>query len=144
MDGSQSLNRGLRREFTWRFVVADVQLPIYAVDLLSYYGHLVDCRNNHVLDGVKSLSTPGNTTPSSVRSVKTIGNNAAIDSLLVEIPELTRPTGLHRKFRHNTTHHIRTKPGPPVACRSLCFAVAKAEFEAMLRDGTARCAEGPC
>jgi hypothetical protein len=59
---------GLRREFTWRFVVADVQLPIIGVDLLSYYGLLVDCKNNRLLDGVTSLCTPGNTTPSSVEA----------------------------------------------------------------------------
>jgi cleavage and polyadenylation specificity factor subunit 1 len=145
---SQSLNLGLRREFTWRFVVADVQLPIIGVDLLSYYGLLVDCRNNRLLDGVTSLSTPGRTAPSSVPSVKTIATDATIDSLLVEFPELTRPTGVHREVRHNTTHHIRTTPGPPVACRPRRLApdrlaVAKAEFDTMLRDGTARRAEGP-
>jgi hypothetical protein len=81
------------------------------------------------------------------RSVKTIATDATRDSLLVEFPELTRPTGFHREVRHNTTHHIRTTPGPPVACRprrlapdSLAFA--KAEFDATLRHGTARRAEG--
>jgi hypothetical protein len=29
---SQSLNLGQRRDFTWRFVIADVQLPIIGVD----------------------------------------------------------------------------------------------------------------
>jgi hypothetical protein len=42
---------------------------------------------------------------------------------------------------------IRTH-GPPVACRPRClapdsFVVARAEFDAMLRDGTAQRAEGP-
>ena len=51
-------------------------------------------------------------------------------------------------MRHNTTHHIWTTPGPPVACRSRRLApdllsVAKAEFDAMLKDGTAKRAEGP-
>jgi hypothetical protein len=144
---SQILNLGLRREFTWRFVVADVQLPIIGVDVLSYYGLLVDCRNNRLLDGVTSLSTPGTTAPSSDPSVKTIATDATKDSLLVEFRELTRPTGVHREVRHNTTHHIRTTPGPPVAFRPRRLApdrlaVAKAEF-AMLRVGTARRAEGP-
>jgi hypothetical protein len=45
--------------------------------------------------------------------------------------------------QQNTIHHIRTTPGPPVACspRRLaldCKAVAKAEFNTMLRDGTAQ------
>jgi hypothetical protein len=46
-----SLNLGLRRDFTWWFMIADVQLPIIDLDLLSHYGLLVDCRNNHLLDG---------------------------------------------------------------------------------------------
>ncbi|PNF26385.1 hypothetical protein B7P43_G17346 [Cryptotermes secundus] len=45
-----SLNLGLRREFTWRFVVADVSHPIIGVDFLSHFGPLVDCRNNPILD----------------------------------------------------------------------------------------------
>ena len=52
---SPSLNLGLRRDFTWRFVVADVQLHITGVDLLSHYGLPVDCRNTRLLDGVKFL-----------------------------------------------------------------------------------------
>jgi len=69
---SRSLNLGLRRDFTWRFVIADVDLPIIGVDLLSHYGLLFDCRNNRLLDGVTSLSTPGLTAPPSVPSVKII------------------------------------------------------------------------
>jgi hypothetical protein len=53
-----SLNFGLRRDFTWRFVVADVTHPIIGVDFLSHFGLLVDCRNNRLLDRVASLSTP--------------------------------------------------------------------------------------
>jgi hypothetical protein len=47
--------------------------------------------------------------------------------------------------RHNTTHHIQTTPGPPVACHLAPhrLAAAKTEFNAMLQDGTARRAEGP-
>jgi hypothetical protein len=40
---SVSLNLGLRRDFTWRFVVADVQTAIIGIDLLSHFGLLVDC-----------------------------------------------------------------------------------------------------
>jgi hypothetical protein len=34
---SLSLNLGLRRDFTWRFVVANVTHPIIGVDFLSYF-----------------------------------------------------------------------------------------------------------
>ena len=145
---SQNLNLGLRRDFIWCFVVADVQIPIIGVDILSYYGLLINCRNNHLLDGVTSLPTPGLTAPPSVPSVKVIAGGTATDSLMEEFPGLTKPTGIHREVRHNTTHHIRTTAGPPAACRPRRLApnrmaAAKAEFEAMLQDGTARRAEGP-
>ena len=69
---SRCLNQGLHRDFTWRFVIANVQLPIISVDLLAHYGLLVNCRNNRLLDGVTSLSTPGSIAPPSVPSVKVI------------------------------------------------------------------------
>jgi len=53
---SKSLKQGRRREITWRFVIADVDLPILVMILLSHYGLLVDCRNNRLLDGVHVLS----------------------------------------------------------------------------------------
>ena len=145
---SRSLNLRLCRDFTWRFVIVDVDLPIIGVDLLSHYGLLVNCRNNRLLDGLTSLSTPGLIAPPSVASVKVITGGMPPDSLLEEFPGLTKPARSHWEIRHNTTHHIRTTPGPPVACHPCRLApdrlaVTKAEFDAMLRDGTARRAEGP-
>jgi hypothetical protein len=48
--------------------------------------------------------------------VKTITAGTPIDSILAELPDLTRPAGVQREVRHNTVHHIRTTPGPPVTC----------------------------
>jgi hypothetical protein len=137
-----SLNFGLRRDFTWRFVIADVTRPIISVDFLSHFGLLVDCRKNRLLDGVTSLSVPAQTASALIPSVKTIIGDTPIDSLLGEFPDLTRPAGVQREVRHNTVHHIRTTPGPPITCRPRRLApdrlaIAKAEFDAMLKDGTA-------
>jgi hypothetical protein len=81
-------------------------------------------------------------------TIGTIAGGKLPDSLLTDFPELTTPTGIHCEVQHSTMHHIRTTPGLPVACRlrrlaADRLAVAKAEFDAMLLDGTARCAEGP-
>jgi hypothetical protein len=78
--------------------------------------------------------------------VKTNSDGTSVDSLLAEFPNLTRPAGIQREVRHNTVHHIRTIPGPPVTCRPRRlapdrFAIGKAEFVAMLRDSTARRSE---
>ena len=126
---SRSLNLGLRREFTWPFVIAEVDLPIIGVDLLSHCGLLVDCRNNRLIDGVTSLSTPGLIAPPSVPCVKVIAGDTPTDSLLEEFPGLTEAGGSHPSSS--------TTPGSPVACRPRRLApdrlaVAKAEFDAML------------
>jgi hypothetical protein len=58
-----SLNMGLRRHFTWQFVVADVSHPLIGADFLSHFGLLVDCRNNRLLDGFTFLNPVMKATP---------------------------------------------------------------------------------
>jgi hypothetical protein len=134
-----SLNLGLHRDFTWQFVVADVTHPIIGVDFLSHFGLLADCRNNWLLDVVTSLSVPAQAASVLVPSVKTVTDGTLIESILTKFQNLNRPAGVQRKIHHNTVHHIRTIPGPPVTCRPWRLApdrlaIAKAKFDAMLRD----------
>ena len=139
---SLSLNLGLRRDFTWRFVVADVQIPIIGADLLAHFGFLVDCQISRLLNRTTSISDHGHAVPTSIPSLMTIGS-----SVLAEFSQLTHPTGIRREVRHNTVHHIRNTPGPPVTSRQRRLApdtlyVAKAEFDDILQDGTACRPEG--
>jgi hypothetical protein len=106
----------------------------------------VDCKNNRLLDAVTSLSAPAQAAISQTSSVKVISGGSTVDTLFSEFPDLIRPTGVQREVRHNTVHHIRTTPNPPVTCRPRQqapdrLAIAKAEFDAMLREGTARRSE---
>jgi hypothetical protein len=102
-----NLKLGLRRDFTWRFVVADVTHSLNGEDDLPHFGLLVDCRNNPLLDGVTSMSVPAQAASSQVPSVKTNTGGTPVNSLLAEFPELNRPGGVQREVRH----HIRTVPG---------------------------------
>ena len=94
---SRSMNLKLRREFTWRFLIVDVGLPMIGVDLLPYYGLLLDCRNNVLHDSVTSLSKPGFFAIPSVPSVKVIAGGKAPDSNLEEFPVLTNPARKNRE-----------------------------------------------
>jgi hypothetical protein len=128
-----SLKLGLRRNFAWRSVVADVTHPIIGVDYLSHFGLLVECQKNLLMDGITSLSVPAEGANALVLSVKTITDSTPIDSILAEFPDLTRPAGVQREVRHNNLHHIGTTPGPLVTCRPRRLApdrlaIAKAEF----------------
>jgi hypothetical protein len=90
--------------------------PNHRVDLLANFSLLVDCRNNRILDGIASLSAPAQTASTRFPSVKAIGSSTPTDDIFAEFPELTRPSGVQRTVRHNTVHHIKTTPGPPVSC----------------------------
>ena len=116
-----SLNLGLRRQFTWTFIVADVSEPILGSDFLAYYHLLPDCHDKRLVDATTGLSAPCSVARSTQPSVKATAAAAALNdvyaAILAEFPELTRPSGAPREVKHTTMHHIRTTPGPPVSCR---------------------------
>lgn len=146
------LNIGLRRDFPWRFIVADVTRAIIGVDFLSYYNLIVDIRNQRLVDGHTMLATTASLAKfSDVSSVKVMIGDSVYHSILAQYPEITRPPGTHINSdtsKHNTLHYIRTTPGPPESCASRRLApdrlkIAKAEFEMMLQMGTCRPSESP-
>lgn len=144
------LNLGLRRDFTWQFIVADVTKAIIGVDFLSFYNLIVDCRNHRLMDNNTTLAAPASPAcPSDVvSSVKVLIGDSTYHHILREYPDITRPSGIHRTPTHNTLHYINTTPGPPVSCTPRRLApnklkIAKEEFDAMLRNGTARPSKSP-
>jgi hypothetical protein len=131
----------LRKDFTWRFVVADVTHSLIGVDFLSHFGLLADCRNNRLLDGITSLSAPAQAASSQVPSVKTITGATPVVSLLAEFPDLSAQP----EFRAKCAIALSILSGP-ITCRPRRLApdrlaIAKAEFDAMFREGTARRSE---
>lgn len=144
------LDLGLRRDYPWRFIVADVNKAIIGIDFLSFYNLMVDCRNRRLIDSSTTLSVTASLATSSkiISSVKTTAGESKYLDLLRKFPEITRPSGVQRVVRHNTTHHIKTTPGAPVYCTPRRLApdklkIAKQEFEAMLKTGTARPSKSP-
>ncbi|XP_063616254.1 uncharacterized protein LOC134789613 [Cydia splendana] len=145
------LDFGLRRIFEWRFTVADVSKPIIGVDFLIFYNLLVDCRNQKLIDKTTSLFTDAQQvsaaeTISSIRT--TLTNDSTYTLLLRDFPDITRPAGKLGAPKHDTVHHIRTTPGPPVSSRPRRLdperlKIAKKEFDDMLQNGTARRSESP-
>lgn len=144
------LDLGLRRDFEWRFILADVTRPIIGVDFLGHYNLLVDCRNQRLVDGVTSLVVPAQHQlgTEAIESVRTTTEGTHYHQLLREYPDITRPAGKPSTPKHNTLHHIRTTPGPPVASHPRRLdperlKIAKKEFDEMLLNGTAQRSESP-
>ncbi|XP_063363500.1 uncharacterized protein LOC134652260 [Cydia amplana] len=142
------LDLGLRRDFVWNFVVANVGKPIIGADLLAHYGLLVDCQDGRLIDKLTTLSTAAIRMKCDISSIKTISGDSEYHALLSKYSQLTKPSGITRQVKHNTVHFIRTSPGPPVFARPRRLApdrlkVAKEQFEEMVRDGTARRSDSP-
>ena len=84
---------GLKRDYTWTFIVADVKQPIIGADFVIHYSLLVDLRSRCL----RNMRT-GSAIPASLSSIKPLSLNRVdtvhndYSKLLGQFPELTRPT----------------------------------------------------
>lgn len=101
------LNIGLRRDFSWQFIVADVTKAIIGVDFLSHYNLIVDVRMQRLIDANTTLVTPAlPARPSDVvSSGKVRIGDTTYHDILREFPDIIRPSGIHRAPTHNTLHY---------------------------------------
>ena len=131
---------GLKREYPWTFIVADVQQPIIGADFLIHYNLLVDLRSRCLRDmrtGLAIAASLSSIKPLSLNRVDTVQNEYT--KLLGQFPELTRPTTKGETVKHGITHKIVTK-GHLVFARPRRLApdkliTAKREFDEMIKLG---------
>ena len=131
---------GLKREYPWTFIVADVQQPIIRADFLIHFNLLVDLRSRCLRDmrtGLAIAASLSSIKPLSFNRVDTVQNEYT--KLLGQFPELTRPTTKGETVKHCITHKIVTT-GHPVFARPRRLApdklvTAKREFDEMIKLG---------
>ena len=142
---SLTLNLGLRRTFTWVFVIADVRQHILGADFLGHYKLLVDISRRKLIDQITTLAVPGckckhtKEYPTNISVVMPQDKRYA--DLVSDFPDLLKPN-FHAKSKHNVTHKIETS-GQPVFSRPRRlsperFQAAKLEFNHMLELGIVR------
>lgn len=143
----KQLDFGLRKPFSWTFVIADVTSPIIGADFLLHFNLLVDLKHKRLINPETSLFTYGNVAHENQPSVLTVSSNSSYDALLSEFPDITNPTLLKQSVPHNTVHHILTR-GPPVSAKPRrlhpkLYQAVKAEFEFLLDQGIIRPSKSP-
>lgn len=139
------LNLGLRRSYTWTFVIADVSQAILGADFLKYYNLLVDINERKLIDKVTNLLTFGRILKCNDTSVSTVDNNHPFLDLLSEFSEITKPVSfknLDRVSDNDVYHHIETT-GKPVHARARPLPLdryhkVKKEFSLMQEMGICR------
>nr|VZI50651.1 unnamed protein product [Spirometra erinaceieuropaei] len=146
---SLTLNIGLRRSFSWVFVIADAPHAILGSDFLAEFDLLVDCRHSCLLDRTTGLSVRGLTpfNDSCNLSVLCAGIACPYRDPLLQHPNIIKPQFRSGEIQHDVVRHIRTS-GPPVFARPRRLApsrlqAAKAEFEHMLQLSIIRPSESP-
>lgn len=143
------LNFGLRRDFQWNFVIADVESGIIGSDFLSHFNLLPDCSQGKLRDGKTGLSSFAELSAANQPSVRVISLPVSeYSTILSKFPSITRPPGPPQEPKHSTVHFINTTEGPPVNARPrrlapLKLRAAQKEFEDMVRAGTARPSSSP-
>jgi hypothetical protein len=86
---AMDLNLGVRRQFTWKFIVAAVTHPIIGMDFLSHFNLVIDPRNKRLIDTQTSLS---------VRTVSTI--TATNPPRLLAVTEIQYISACSKNFRN--------------------------------------------
>nr|CAH8856759.1 unnamed protein product [Trichobilharzia regenti]CAH8862441.1 unnamed protein product [Trichobilharzia regenti] len=148
--GEQSmiLNLGLRRRFTWIFIVADVRHAILGADFLSHFNLLVDISKKKLVDNCTQLKIHGITCDYSVHSICIEKPESEMFSaLLKRFPKILKPSYNVEDISHTVTHKIITT-GQPVKARPRRLppdklAAAKSEFEHMMQLGIIRPSNSP-
>nr|VZI37934.1 unnamed protein product [Spirometra erinaceieuropaei] len=136
---SLPLSIGLRRSFTWLFVIAYVPHAILGSGFLAEFDLLVDCRRARLLDRTTGLFVRGLNIFSVPINLSVLGTDISspFRQLLISHPNIINPQFRSSEVQHDVVHHIRTS-GPPVFVwpRRLAperFQAAKTEFEHMLQ-----------
>ena len=139
--GSQRLTveLGLRRSFSWTFVLSDVTTPIIGADFLRHFDLLVDIKNGKLIDRLTNLNSYGTISKVDQFQVKTFNVADPFSSILQDYVDITRLNANKGASKTLVTHHIVTK-GQPVFCRprrldKQKLEAARAEFEYLLQQG---------
>ena len=145
---SLTLDFGLRREFQFIFLIADVQKPIIGADFLSKFGLLVNFKDRSLHDNLKSCHITCATDVSESISLHVVTpTNCQFSDIISEFPSIFRPQYEILEPKHNVTHHIITT-GQPVYAKARRLhpdklKAAKQEFQHMVSLGIVRPSNSP-
>lgn len=146
-----TLNIGLRREFKWDFIIADVNIPILGADFLNATGLLVDIKQGKIVDPLTTVASVGQITRMNIPTLSSVDKTNTLDpdiqKIFYKFKDITHDTGHINTIKHKVTHFIETK-GPPIACRARRLApdrlkIAKDHFDEMVSQGICRPSNSP-
>ncbi|XP_014204725.1 uncharacterized protein LOC106636744 [Copidosoma floridanum] len=108
-----NLNLGLRRDFQWEFIIADVAQAIIGADCLAEHGLLPDLKSKRLIDPITGLAVLCDTNLYSIATIEELG------------PDDPKVTNLYSSLLHKFSDVFR-------------LAVAKADIAELQDQGVVR------
>jgi len=132
--------------FTWSFVIAQVERPLLGSDFLCNFGLMVDMKGKCLINTTTYATSPLLVT-TVCSNVQTVLNASSFSKILLEFPDVTKPTFKCKRVKHGMSHYIPTR-GPPIHSRARRLApdkmkIAKKEFQQMEEMGIVRRSNSP-
>jgi len=90
------LNLGLRREFSWRFVVAEITGPIKGWGVLCFYYLFVHIRQRRVTDRFTDLTVKGASMGTHGDYIKVLAGRSPYNAPLQDFLDIIRTAGIPR------------------------------------------------
>ncbi|UYV71315.1 hypothetical protein LAZ67_8002606 [Cordylochernes scorpioides] len=143
-----NLDLGLRRDFKWRFIIADTNKAILGADFMEHFGIIPDIKGKFIIDSLTKLRKRA-----SITNFNSLSPKCSINSyedkflnILSHYPSLTKPPSYSTPVKHSVTHDITTKGQPtfskPRRLNPEKFKIAKSEFEHMMELGLCKRGDG--
>lgn len=137
---------GLRRKFSWSFIIADTSHPILGADFLVHFDLVQRLSKRKLIDMTTGLIVKCRSRELSSLGLHTVGKHCPVRELLNAYPSITRTTPVN-EILHSVKHFIETR-GRPVHAHARRLApdrlkVAKQDFELMLQQGIIRPSKSP-
>lgn len=137
----KSLNFGLRRQFNWEFLIADVTKPIIGADFLAAFGLVIDIKNKRILDQNTQLGVNCHSIQTQYERINTVAEDSVFGTILAEFKHLTTPDRVCKpKSTSSTVNHKIITNGQPVHAKArrlnpAMLKIARQEFQLMLDAG---------
>ncbi|GBN81497.1 hypothetical protein AVEN_37312-1 [Araneus ventricosus] len=125
--GTKQINLGLRRKFSWCFLIADISHPIIGNDFLERFELLIDIKNRRLIDSLTFLSAKRVKAPGNTLELTLISNKSPFHTILSKFREFFSPMSADVDTPYNVEHCIGTK-GPPVFSKSRRLNPEKLKF----------------
>ena len=141
--------RSLNRSFSWKFIVCNTQHALIGIDFLNFYGLMIDCRNNSIIDS-ETKRTTGTAVFEPINTVVLEKIDGPAGAILEKYPNLTRPRNplTDKPIKNQVQHFIDTGAHLPVYSRPRRLNEenekdAKEDFKMLMQNGIIRPSKSP-